>query len=172
MGACTKPEPSNNLPQSWEQELTKQIKLLGHRNWIVVADAAYPLQSKNGITTILSETNHQETIDIVNALIAKENHIRPLIHLDKEIDFVQEEASPGIMEFKNYLRTTLPTEKVNKELHECIISKLDKAAEVFNVVIIKTNFTIPYTSVFFQLDCAYWSADKELELRSMMNQDY
>ena len=52
--------------------------------------------------------------------------------------------------------------------HEQIIHKLDQAAEMFRVLILKTDGTIPYTSVFFELDCGYWNADAEQRLRQAM----
>ena len=42
---------------------------------------------------------------------------------------------------------------------------LDQSAQLFRVLIIKTEMTIPYTSVFFELDCGYWNADAEQRLR-------
>ena len=50
--------------------------------------------------------------------------------------------------------------------HEDIIAELDKASEMFNVLLLKTDMTLPYTSVFLQLDCGYWNADKEKRLRA------
>ena len=38
----------------WERQLRSLLPLFGHRNWIVVADSAYPAQSKPGIETIVS----------------------------------------------------------------------------------------------------------------------
>jgi hypothetical protein len=52
--------------------------------------------------------------------------------------------------------------------HEQIIHKLDECAEVFRILIIKTDMTIPYTSVFFELDCSYWNATAEERLRQAM----
>ena len=52
--------------------------------------------------------------------------------------------------------------------HEEIIARLDQCAQVFRILIIKTKLTIPYTSVFFELDCGYWNADAERRLRSSM----
>jgi hypothetical protein len=49
--------------------------------------------------------------------------------------------------------------------HEQIIDKLDHSAQTFRILIIKTEFTIPYTSVFFELDCGYWNAEAERNLR-------
>jgi hypothetical protein len=37
-------------------------------------------------------------------------------------------------------------------------------------VVLKTEATIPYSSVFIQLDCGYWDANKEKKLREKMKQ--
>jgi hypothetical protein len=49
--------------------------------------------------------------------------------------------------------------------HEELIGKLDEAAKTFRVLILKTNLTLPYTSVFLELDCGYWDAGSEERLR-------
>jgi hypothetical protein len=36
------------------------------------------------------------------------------------------------------------------------------------VLLIKTKMRIPYTSVFFELDCGYWNAQGEKRLRAAM----
>jgi hypothetical protein len=36
------------------------------------------------------------------------------------------------------------------------------------VLIIKTELTIPYTTVFFELGCAYWPGDAEDRMRKTM----
>ena len=38
----------------------------------------------------------------------------------------------------------------------------------FNILVLKTNMTIPYASVFIRLDCKYWSADAETRMRAKM----
>ena len=45
---------------------------------------------------------------------------------------------------------------------------LDEAGQTFRVLIIKTDMTLPYTSVFLQLDCGYWTAEAEKRLRETM----
>ena len=52
--------------------------------------------------------------------------------------------------------------------HEQIIGKLDEAGKTFKVLLIKTPLTLPYTSVFFQLECGYWNAAAEKELRDAL----
>jgi hypothetical protein len=34
--------------------------------------------------------------------------------------------------------------------------------------VLKTNMTLPYTSVFIELDCGYWSPEAEARLRAAM----
>ncbi|MGY0040684.1 hypothetical protein [Pedobacter sp. NJ-S-72] len=54
---------------------------------------------------------------------------------------------------------------VQSLLHNEVFKNLDSESKLFKVLVIKTNETIPYTSVFMQLDCAYWDASKEEVLR-------
>jgi len=53
--------------------------------------------------------------------------------------------------------------------HEKIIADIDEAGKEFHVLVLKTNMTIPYTSVFMRLDCKYWSADAEKRMREKMS---
>ncbi len=34
-------------PLLWQQRLSERLPLLGHRNWIVIADSAYPCRAAN-----------------------------------------------------------------------------------------------------------------------------
>jgi hypothetical protein len=49
-----------------------------------------------------------------------------------------------------------------------LVSGHNSSAEKFHVLILKTNMTLPYTSVFIELDCGYWSAEAEARLRGAM----
>jgi hypothetical protein len=153
-------------PQSdWEQTFEATLALFGHRNWIVVADAAYPAQSKPGIHTLVADAEHIEAIEKILNLILGSRHVRPRIYLDREIDFVTEQDAPGVADFRIHLGRLLQVREVIHLPHEQIIHKLDQAAQLFQILIVKTNMTIPYTSVFFELDCGYWNAGAEERLR-------
>ena len=43
---------------AWTDALAAFLPALGHRNWIVVADSAFPLQISPGIETIVSNEDH------------------------------------------------------------------------------------------------------------------
>ncbi len=151
--------------QDWKIEVGKTLKLFGHRNWIVVADAAYPQQSNQSIKTITVDGNQLETVEFVNELIEKSKHVTANIFVDKEMAFVTENSAKGIEAYRTSLSKILEGKPTEKLLHEDIIRELDESAKLFNVLIIKTNLAIPYTSVFFQLECGYWNADAEQKLR-------
>ena len=95
-------------------------------------------------------------------------HVKPIVYTDQELEFVDERDAPGVTSYRDWLRHSL--ENVGVLPHEDIISKLDQAGQTFRIFVIKSNMTIPYTSVFFELDCAYWNADAEKQLRSALKQ--
>jgi hypothetical protein len=149
----------------WERKLDALVPLYGHRNWIVVADSAYPAQSKPGIETLVAGEDQVPVVKRVLNAIAAAKHVRANVYTDRELGFVTEDDAPGIEDYRRQLDAVLYGARVQQIPHEQIIAKLDKSAEVFCILIIKTNMTIPYTSVFFELDCGYWSAEAEDRLR-------
>jgi hypothetical protein len=154
----------------WEATLAARLPLYGHRNWIVIADSAYPAQSRDGIETVVSGADHFEVLQKVLAAIAASKHVTPIVYTDKELNFVREENAPGITAFRDHLTQLLAGRTVKSLPHEKIIASLDQAGQTFRVLIIKTNLTIPYTSVFLQLDCAYWSPESKQRLRTDMHE--
>lgn len=157
--------PSTATKPGWQQTLDKILPLYGHRNWIVIADSAYPAQARAGIDTIASNAGQIEVVEKVLTALAASKHVKPIIYTDQELAFVSEQDAPGISDYRQRLAQLLGGREVSVLPHEQIISKLDEAAQTFNVLIIKTDMVIPYTSVFLQLDCAYWNGDAEARLR-------
>ena len=154
---------------NWKETLRKELPLLGHRNWIVVADAAYPLQTAPGIETICADADQVTVVKEVLAALAKTSHVKPVIFTDAEMKFVTEKNAPGIGAYREALAGLLTNQPAQVLPHEQIIGKLDEAGKTFKVLLIKTPLTVPYTSVFFQLECGYWNADAEKELRAAMS---
>lgn len=154
--------------ENWKDKLQKELPLLGHRNWIVVADSAYPLQTAPGIVTISTDTDHVVVVKEVLAALAKTKHVKPVVYTDAEMKFVSETNAPGIGAYRKALAGVLAGQPVQVLPHEQIIGKLDEAGKTFRVLIIKTPLAKPYTSVFFNLDCGYWNAASEKELREAM----
>lgn len=154
----------------WKARLKAELPLLGHRNWIVVADAAYPLQTAPGIETRYVDAEQLDVVRAVLSALAAAKHVQPVIYTDAELKYVPEAAAPGIGAYRDALGKLLAGRAVQSQLHERIIGQLDEAGLTFKVLILKTRHRQPYTSVFFQLDCGYWSPDAEKELRHAMKQ--
>jgi L-fucose mutarotase/ribose pyranase (RbsD/FucU family) len=157
-----------SFAEQWEVELEKRLPLFGHRNWIVVADAAYPAQSNPGIETIVTKADQLQVLCKVAEKIAASTHICANIYTDAELDHVAEMDAPGVVDYREKLRAMLHGKHIQQIEHEQIIHKLDAGASLFRVLILKTRMTIPYTSVFFELDCGYWSAETEARMRAAM----
>ena len=153
---------------TWRERLADALPLLGHRNWIVVADSAYPAQARSGIETVVADGGLSEVLEEVLAQLAAARHVRPVIHLDEELLFVNEQDAPGALEFRRRLAGLLDSFTIESLPHERIIERLDEAAQTFRILVIKTSATIPYTSVFIQLDCGYWSDEAERRLRAVL----
>ncbi len=152
----------------WELRLEALLPLYGHRNWIVVADSAYPAQSRPGIETIVSGAGQLEvTLKVLDAINAS-RHVRATVYLDRELEFVDEKDAPGVTEYRNQLDGLLKNRDKTTLLHEQIIARLDHVAQTFRVLIVKTDLAIPYTSVFFELGCAYWPTEAEQRMRQSM----
>lgn len=159
---------SSQISTNWKETLNDQIQLHGHRNWILVVDAAYPYQSNPAIKTIVTGAGHLEVVEEVLTAIEKANHVFAEVYLDKELEFLPNAEVRGINGYRRKLERLLKGKNVEKVLHEEMISKIDKDAEVFNILVLKTNFTLPYTSVFINLNCGYWSTEQEKKLRELM----
>jgi hypothetical protein len=156
------------VPAAWKAKVTEAMPLLGHRNWILIVDSAYPLQVSPGVETIETNADQLEVVQFVLHSMAKSIHVRPVISLDSELPFVPEPEAPGVTVYRNHLADLLHDYPTESQLHWKNIQDIAQAGEKFHVLVLKTNMTLPYTSVFIQLDCKYWSADAEKRLRSSM----
>ena len=157
-------------PPAWRVALEKQLPLLGHRNWIVVADAAYPWQSGAGIETLDTASDHLEVLHAVLGAVAAARHVRAVVHLDAELPFVDEAHAPGIGALRDALAQALEGRDARAVPHEEILRRLDEAGRAFRILLLKTTLALPYTSVFLELDCGYWSAEAEAGLRQRIAQ--
>ncbi len=60
-----------------QQQLRQEIPLLGHRNWIMIVDSAYPLQVSPGVETIETNADQLEVTREVLAALDHSIHVTP-----------------------------------------------------------------------------------------------
>ncbi len=144
------------------------LPLLGHRNWILIVDSAYPLEITPGMETIETGQGLPEVTRYVLNAASHSIHVRPDVYMDAELPFVPEADAPGVSRYRSQIRTVLGDRKVTSLPHEQLLEKISEAGKSYKILVLKTNETIPYTSVFLWLNCKYWSDDAEARLREAM----
>ncbi len=155
--------------QNWKEQLNQKLPMLGHRNWILVVDKAFPEQNAPGMEYIYANEDLLPVLKQVLAQVNSSSHVKPIIYQDKELGFITENQAKGVKHFVQESKTLFGNQNVQTMLHDSVFRKLDTESKFFKVLVIKTNETIPYTSVFLQLDCAYWNGEKEKQLRDALS---
>jgi RbsD / FucU transport protein family len=153
----------------WQQKLDSALPLMGHRNWILIVDSAYPLQTSPGIETIETNSGQLEVIKAVMRSVGRSIHVTPNIFMDAELPYVPEKSSPGVTAYRKQIAQMFHGRDIHSLPHEQVIAKIDEVGKTFHILVLKTTMAIPYTSVFLQLDCKYWTPASEKELRDQMS---
>lgn len=158
--------------QDWKSILNGQLPLLGHRNWILIVDKAFPLQNGSGIITIDTNEDLLSVLNYTLQQIDNSIHVKPIIYTDTELRFLTKDQIPDIEIYKASLAEIIDFSSSQELFHDSVFVKIDEASGYFKVLVLKTNGTIPYSSVFLQLDCKYWSAENEKQLRDKIRSEY
>ena len=159
---------SHAATPDWNKQLVGTMPLLGHRNWILIVDSAYPLQTSPGVETIETNAPQIEVVRTVLSEIENSIQVRPVVFMDAELPFISDSDAPGVSAYRSEIGELLHKSSVQSRRHETLISDIEEAGKTFHVLVLKTTMTIPYTSLFIRLDCKYWSADQEKNLRLKM----
>ncbi|MCC7014485.1 MAG: hypothetical protein IT454_18130 [Planctomycetes bacterium] len=163
IGSCAAPRAAD-----WRDTLDERLANLGHRNVIAIVDAAYPEQAKASVRTVATHAEQLSVLREVLERVQREPHVRARVALDRELEYVPEGDAPGIEQHRAALRAALLGVPVEFLPHEELIARIDKTAQGFTVLVLKTDLALPYTSVFVTLECGYWSDDAETRLRETM----
>lgn len=152
----------------WKNSLEQEIPLLGHRNWIVIADQAFPQQTAPGISYINTGEHIAPVLKHVLASLKSAGHVSPQLYRDREMAFLTPALSPGVEAFRASIKSITGHMPVQEMLHDSVFAKLAASSGQFRVLVLKTNEKIAYSSILLELDCAYWNAKKEAVLRGRM----
>lgn len=151
----------------WRAELARQLPILGHRNWIVIADSAFPAQV-GAVEVLVTGEDHLDAVRAVMTAVAEAPHVRPVVWLDSELNALVEELAPGVEAVREGLTQALKDVPTASVMHLDLLERLSDASITYRVLVLKTTGVVPYSSVFIELDCGYWSTRNELRLRQMM----
>lgn len=154
----------------WLQRLNEVLPGLGHRNWIILADAAYPEMASPGIVTLSSGQSLLPVLKEVMDLLKAADHVRPDVVLDREWFELTDDECPGISRLRDEAQPLFAGLKVEPVWHADLLKSLSEISQIYTIFVIKTTSTIPYTSVFLRLECGYWGEEQERRFRERLGE--
>lgn len=172
MAGCTHQvqESESQATMDWKTQVAEKLPGFGHRNWILIVDKAFPAQTATGITTI---NTGEDILDVLNFTLQEidhSTHVKPIVYTDQEFNFITSDMVGNIDEYRRKLDAIIGQYNPRVMLHDSVFVQIDEASKLFKVLVLKTEEVIAYSSVFIELDCRYWSAEKEHALRAAMKE--
>jgi hypothetical protein len=155
------------MSTGWRERFAEVLPLYGHRNWILIADAAFPAQV-GAVELLATGEDHLTAVQTVLAELRDAPHVRPVVRLDAELDHLPEPALAGLKSVRGTLHRLVEGFEHASLPHADLLERLSSVAETYQVLVLKTTGTVPYSSVFVELDCGYWSPEQEALLRRSM----
>lgn len=152
----------------WRDALMTHTSQLGYRNWIVVAEASFPAHSRPGVRQITANDEIPAVVDEVLKRLEQTEHVTPHIFVAREMGAVENDYAPGIDEFRKQLGVALHARETTELEQQSLMTLMEDANKSFEVLVIRTNTALPYTSVFMELQPGYWNSDSESRLREQL----
>ena len=153
---------------NWKAALAAQTAQLGYRNWIVVAEASFPAHSRPGVRQINANEEIPVVVDEVLRTLEQTEHVTPRIYVTREMRVVENDYAPGIDEFRKQLQGAIHAHETTELEQQSLMTLMEDTTKSFEVLVIRTNTALPYTSVFMELQPGYWNADSESRLRDQL----
>lgn len=158
-------------PNDWKTSVSRQVKQLGYRNWIVIAEASFPAHNRPGFHQVNSSSEVPEVVDFVLNSIEETQHVRPRVYLTRELRSVENNFAPGVDELRNQIEASLHGHEPTELDQQSLITLLESANQSFDILVIRTPTALPYTSVFMELQPGYWDAESEERLRQRISRE-
>lgn len=170
--SCNQHSGQNSGPEKkeWRSEFNEQLALFGHRNWILIVDKAFPAQNAQGINIIDTGEELPDVLSFVLQQIENSTHVKPIVYTDKELNFITQNLAENIDVYKSSINKIIARFHPRTLLHDSVFIKIDEASKLFEVMVLKTDEVIAYSSIFIELDCRYWSSENEKALREAMKE--
>ena len=148
--------------------LVREVRALGNRNWIVIADESFPLHTRRGVRTLLVDKEIPEVLSGVIDVLESQQHVTPVFYRTRELGLIENDAAPGIDTYRANINTALRGYEIRDFKYRYLSVVLEDDSKTFAVLVIKTKTALPYSSIFIELDSGFWDQSSEEKLRSKM----
>ncbi len=150
---------------TWQAAVERQVNQLGYRNWIVIAEASFPAHNRGGLRQVSAAVEIPEALDYVLNALEKTENVRPNVYVTREVRAVENNFAPGIDEYRGKVKEAFHGHDTTELDQQSLLTLMEDANKNFDVLVIRTTSALPYTSVFLELQPAYWDVDSETRLR-------
>lgn len=154
--------PGDDL--AWKRETIHELKVLGAKNWIIIAEPSFSAINGPGVKTIITEEPGEKVTLFVLDALEQLGHTSPRIKIPMEFFYVSEEYAPGILDYRKKLSRILlgrePQELQNDTLNKIVMD----IAKEYNILVIKTATPLPFSNLYIELDSGYWNTESQTDL--------
>jgi L-fucose mutarotase/ribose pyranase (RbsD/FucU family) len=165
------PPFANKKNSEWQAAVDRQVGQLGYRNWIVIAEASFPAHSRHGVRQINADVDIPEALDYVLKTLERTETVRPQLFLTRELRSVENDFAPGIDDLRKRIKDALHGHESTELDQQSLLTLLEDANRSFDVLVIRTNTALPYSSVFLELQPGYWDVESETRLRERIERE-
>ncbi len=152
----------------WKAAVHRHTSQLGFRNWIIIAEASFPALGRTGVMQVPANVEIPEALDYVLKDIDQSQHVKPSIFFTRESQVIDNDSAPGIDLLRQKVRQSIQEMATTTMEQDSLLTVLQDINRSFDVLIIRTNTTLPYSSIFIELQPGYWDAESEDKLRQRM----
>ena len=110
-------------------------------------------------------------LDYVLHVLEQTENVRPNVYLTRELRSVENDFAPGIDDLRERLKLALHGHEPTELDQQSLLTLLEDANRSFDVLVIRTQSALPYSSVFLELQPGYWDADSESRLRDQIERE-
>lgn len=167
LSACVMPSSDS----AWKGAVERQASQLGYRNWIVIAEASFPAHNQPGIRQVSAPVEVPEALDYVLHTLEQTENVRPQVYLARELRSVENDFAPGIDTVRARIQNALHGHEPTELEQQSLLTLMEDANRNFDILVVRTQTALPYSSVFLELRPGYWDADSESRLRERIEQE-
>jgi len=160
------------LPKPWMGKIRQELGYLGARNWVVISEAAFPVQSRSGLRVIQLDADIPEVLEGVEDVIEEKHHLKPRVYVAAELENVPYDYAPGVRAHKKKLQEALHGRETVSLDNSMLMRMLADTGKSYRVLVIKTRTALPYSTIFIELGSGYWDAESESALRASMEKKH
>ena len=168
VGGCGS-APDRTAPV-WAGTVEREVDALGIQNWIIVAESSFPVVTRGGVRTLVVDGEIPQIVDFIVNHLEKSETVTPAFNTARELSFVSNDRAPGIDSLREQLNKSLHGHQVRQMDNRALILLAHRDASKYAILVLKSKTSLPYSSVFIELDSGYWDRESEDRLRQEMKE--